>query len=175
MNIVVQKESLVLRLYSSLHHSLYACLLVNLSKVTYIALECSFGYSSFGYSQNCIKERNSKGTLVFQLQDTVCLFGTLLVFDPIHLPKSDTWCLIGSEQKEKEPLLLIGSCCCEVYQFWREWFLMSHSLYLEHAIQNDNRDLYSTQYIFNIVSHYFYSVHDTNEVVSHYFYSAHLF
>ena len=51
MNIVVQKESLVLRLYSSLHHSLYACLLVNLSKVTCIALECSFGYSSFGYSQ----------------------------------------------------------------------------------------------------------------------------
>ena len=29
-------------------------------------------------------------TLVFQLQDTVCLFGTLLVFDPIHLPKGET-------------------------------------------------------------------------------------
>ena len=37
MNIVVEKESLVLRLYSSLHHSLYACHFVNLSKVTWIA------------------------------------------------------------------------------------------------------------------------------------------
>ena len=57
-------------------------------------------------------------TLVFQLQDTVCLFGTLLVFDPIYLPKGETWCLIGSEQKEKEPFLLIRSRCFEVYQFW---------------------------------------------------------
>ena len=57
-------------------------------------------------------------TLVFQLKDTVCLFGTLLVFDPIHLPKGETWCLIGSEQKEKELFLLIGSRCYEVYQFW---------------------------------------------------------
>ena len=39
-----------------------------------------------------------KGTLVFQLEDTVCLFGTLLLLDPIHFPKS-------------EPCLLIGSVC----------------------------------------------------------------
>ena len=45
---------------------------------------------------------------------------------------------------------------------------MSHYLYLDHVIQNDNCDLYSTRYIFNRVSHYFYSAHDTNEVVSHY-------
>ena len=45
---------------------------------------------------------------------------------------------------------------------------MSHYLYLDHVIQNDNCDLYSTQYIFNLVSHYFYSAHDTNEVVSYY-------
>ena len=37
-------------------------------------------------------------TLVFQLEDTVCLFGTLLLLDPIHFPKS-------------EPCLLIGSVC----------------------------------------------------------------
>ena len=37
---------------------------------------------------------------------------------------------------------------------------MSHYLYLDHVIQNDNcADLYSTRYIFNIVSHYFYSAH----------------
>ena len=50
---------------------------------------------------------------------------------------------------------------------------MSHYLYLDHVIQNDNCDLYSTQYIFNLVSHYFYSAHDTNKVVSQYIYSAH--
>ena len=37
-------------------------------------------------------------TLVFQLEDTVCLFGTLLLLDPINFPKS-------------EPCLLIGSVC----------------------------------------------------------------
>ena len=159
-------------------------LLLKICKSWQSTLQCPLRFCSmpryldyieiFPYRAKCCKT-SQWDTLVFQLQDTVCLFGTLLVFDPIHLPKSDTWCLIGSEQKEKEPLLLIGSCCCEVYQFWRGWFLMSHSLYLEHVIQNDNRDLHSTRYIFNLVSHYFYSAHDTNEVVSHYFYSAHLF
>ena len=38
---------------------------------------------------------------MFQLQDMVRLFGTLLLFDPIHLPKGEMRCLIGSEQKEK--------------------------------------------------------------------------
>ena len=33
---------------------------------------------------------NGYPTLVFQLQDTVCLFGTSLVFDLIHSPKSET-------------------------------------------------------------------------------------
>ena len=51
---------------------------------------------------------------------------------------------------------------------------MSHYLYLDHVIQNDNCDLNHTRYIFNNVSHYFYSAHDTNLVVSHYIYSAHL-
>ena len=37
-------------------------------------------------------------TLVFQLEDTVCLFGTLLLLDPIHFPKG-------------EPCLIIGSVC----------------------------------------------------------------
>ena len=37
-------------------------------------------------------------TLVFQLEDTVRLFGTLLLLDPIHFPKS-------------EPCLIIGSVC----------------------------------------------------------------
>ena len=37
-------------------------------------------------------------TLVFQLEDTVRLFGTLLLLDPIYFPKS-------------EPCLLIGSVC----------------------------------------------------------------
>ena len=36
------------------------------------------------------------GTLVFQLEDTVLLFGTLLLFDPIHFPKSKTCLIIGS-------------------------------------------------------------------------------
>ena len=58
-----------------------------------------------------------RSTIVFQLQDTVCLFGTLLVFDSIHLPKGETRCLIGSEQKEKEIFLLFLSCCFEVNQF----------------------------------------------------------
>ena len=40
----------------------------------------------------------SAHTLVFQLEDTVRLFGTLLLLDPIHFPKS-------------EPCLLIGSVC----------------------------------------------------------------
>ena len=35
-------------------------------------------------------------TLVFQLEDTVCLFGTLLLLDPIHFPKSEQCLLIGS-------------------------------------------------------------------------------
>ena len=38
------------------------------------------------------------GTLVFQLEDTVRLFGTLLLLDTIHFPKS-------------EPCLIIGSVC----------------------------------------------------------------
>ena len=37
-------------------------------------------------------------TLVFQLEDTVRLFGTLFLLDPIHFPKS-------------EPCLIIGSVC----------------------------------------------------------------
>ena len=37
-------------------------------------------------------------TLLFQLEDTVRLFGTLLLLDPIHFPKS-------------EPCLIIGSVC----------------------------------------------------------------
>ena len=37
-------------------------------------------------------------TLVFQLEDTVRLFGPLLLLDPIQFPKS-------------EPCLLIGSVC----------------------------------------------------------------
>ena len=41
---------------------------------------------------------NHPRTLVFQLEDTVRLFGTLLLLDPIHFPKS-------------EPCLLIGSVC----------------------------------------------------------------
>ena len=43
---------------------------------------------------------------------------------------------------------------------------MSHYCYLDHVIQNDNRDFYSSRYIFNLVSHYFYSANDTNKVVS---------
>ena len=39
-----------------------------------------------------------KVTLVFQLEDTVRIFGTLLLLDPIHFPKS-------------EPCLIIGSVC----------------------------------------------------------------
>ena len=35
-------------------------------------------------------------TLVFQLEDTVCLFGTLPLLDPIHFPKSEPYLLIGS-------------------------------------------------------------------------------
>ena len=35
--------------------------------------------------------------------------------------------------------------------------LMSHSIYLDHVIQYVNDDLYSTWYIFKLVSHYFYS------------------
>ena len=35
---------------------------------------------------------------MFQLEDTVCLFGTLLLLDPIHFPKS-------------QPCLIIGSVC----------------------------------------------------------------
>ena len=81
--------------------------------------------------------------------------------------KGETWCLIGSEQKEKEPFLLIGSCCFEVYQFLGGTFLMSHYLYLDHVIQDDNCDLYSTRYIFNLVSHYFYSAYDANKMVGH--------
>ena len=37
-------------------------------------------------------------TLVFQLEDTVCLLGTILLLDPKHFPKS-------------EPCLIIGSVC----------------------------------------------------------------
>ena len=37
-------------------------------------------------------------TLAFQLEDTVPLFSTLLLLDPIHFPKS-------------EPCLIIGSVC----------------------------------------------------------------
>ena len=72
----------------------------------------------FQWDETVFKLRdNGKLTLVFQLQDTVRLFGTRLVFDPIHLPKSETGCLIGSDQNAKEPFLLIGSCCFEVYHF----------------------------------------------------------
>ena len=39
-----------------------------------------------------------KVTLVFQIEDTVRLFGSLLLLDPIHFPKS-------------EPCLIIGSVC----------------------------------------------------------------
>ena len=47
-------------------------------------------------------------TLVFQLQDTVRLFCTHLLFDAICLPKGETWCLKGSECREFSPFH--GSC-----------------------------------------------------------------
>ena len=52
----------------------------------------------------------------------------------------------------------------------RGQIITSHSLYLHHLIQNDNRDLYFAQLNFNLVSRCVYSAHETNEVVSHYDY-----
>ena len=56
----------------------------------------------FQFSKNsliCLEVKSTTPiTLVFQLEDTVRLFGTLLLLDPIHFPKS-------------EPCLLIGSVC----------------------------------------------------------------
>ena len=55
------------------------------------------GYKFYAVSGGCAPHQSSI-TLVFQLEDTVRLFGTLLLLDPIHFPKS-------------EPCLIIGSVC----------------------------------------------------------------
>ena len=44
-------------------------------------------------------------TLVFQLEDTVRLFGTLLLYDLLHLPKGDSYVMIGQRTKKKICLL----------------------------------------------------------------------
>ena len=50
----------------------------------------SEGGEDFGSLQKIITLRNIFSvTLVFQLKDTVRLFGTLLLLDPIHFPKSE--------------------------------------------------------------------------------------
>ena len=56
------------------------------------------------YRHDTISEFCILCTLVFQLEDTVRLFGTLLLLDPIQFPKSEPCLLIGSVCQNGAPL-----------------------------------------------------------------------
>ena len=88
-------------------------------------------------------------TLWFHLEDTVLLFGTVLLFSPILFPKYEVWLLIGSIPLAKEAWLLYGLCCFTKMSyptdFWALFFIWSM------LNQNQRCDYYLDRYAKKII------------------------